>query len=117
MLYRVKANRVGDVLNADCAVLLTLVMSASRARRRKGLYVVGVLVRDRMEIIPPTQCFGSRPCLRCVEAHTDCVYNNTDSDEDECIGKNLLELEDSLEVLKDDGSVLLVMKVAFAFLW
>jgi len=68
-------------------------------------------------LITPIQCIGSDPCLRCVELHGVCSYETSLSNEDECAGKSLLELEDSLEVLKDDGLVPLAMKITFALLW
>ena len=67
--------------------------------------------------ITPIQCIGSEPCLRCIELHGAWSYETSLSNEDECVGRNLLELEDSLEVLKDDGSVPLAMKITFALIW
>jgi hypothetical protein len=62
------------------------------------------------------QCIGSRPCLRCIETHTDCSYPGLDVD-DGGSGKNLIELRRSLAISEDEGSVPLAKKMAFAFMW
>jgi hypothetical protein len=67
-----------------------------------------------LKLITPIQCIGSEPCLRCIELHGACSYETSSSNEDEYAGRNLLELTNSLEVLKDDGSVPLAMKITFA---
>ena len=116
--YRVKVASVCNALNAVYAVLLTSVRSVAGARRMGCRYVVLPLTPEiGLKLIAPIQCIGSKPCLRCIEVHGACSYENSLSIEDECAGKNLLELKDSLEVLKDDGSVPLARRITFALLW
>ena len=63
------------------------------------------------------QCIGSHPCLRCIEASERCSYKTCPPGEDEYAGKDFSEISDLLELLRDDGSVPLAMKVAFTLLW
>ena|SRR5882757_9016070 len=116
MPHPVQNVRVCNRLNVVYAVLLTLIRSAAAAGRMECRYVVLPLTpKIGLKFIMPIQCIGSEPYLRCIEVHGACSYENSLSDG--CAGKNLLELEDSLEELKDDGSVPLAIKITFALLW